>query len=504
MDIAFDLGTTFSLVAAREAGKSPRLVTDAKRRDERRTPSVVLVEGVRASIGWALERRMAQLPDLPAQRFIKAELASGRNLHCDTEGRDWTAEALSALILKKLMKDVASSSPDNIQRTRIAVPASFNDSQLRATLLSARLAGLVNVDTIPEPLAAAHYYNAVNSTSARRHLMVYDFGGGTFDVSIVETDGNSLRVLANDGHPALGGRLIDAEITRRVLESAGIGLESLTAGEREWLRQVSEKSKIALSERPTDVFQRDVSLGGRPFSFVLVWREFEDIINSMVFQSIAVCERCLTVAGLSWGNISAVLLTGGSCQFPQVRAALAKAGGITSADGIQLKDPHAAVAFGAVCSMLEGASADPVNTSLVSGYELLMSMRAPNSNEVTLRPLLARNSVLPLSAGSRVKLARDNQSRLVFQAWQRSSLDADPIALGHRVFSLPSGLKAGERMEFIATMEHNGLVSVRLKHCESGQLLEETHEFGDSVSAGNSNYEQQLKSLVESVLVFES
>ena len=504
MDIAIDLGTTFSLVAAREHGLSPRLVNDSRRREERRTPSVVMVEGSRACVGWALERRLAQAPDLPAQRFIKAELASGRNLASDTEGREWTAEAFSALILKKLQKDVAHSSPGEIQRTRIAVPASFNDSQLRSTLLSARLAGLENVDTIREPLAAAYYYNALRSGGAKlQRLMVYDFGGGTFDVSIVETAGKSLKLLTNDGHPALGGRLLDSEITRRVLDSAGIGLESLTPGEREWLRRISEEAKIKLSTNPASLFQRDLSIGGRPFSFVLVWKEFDEIINNMVFQTIAVCERCLATAGLSWGDISVVLLTGGSSLFSQVRDAIAKAGK-KSTDSIVSKEPHTAVAFGAVCSMMdEGSAAETAKVDLeTAGYELLMSMRSPDSNSMKLRTLLARNSPLPATATSRVKLNRDNQSRLIFQAWQNASIDAEAVPLGHRIFSLPPGLAAGERMEFVVTMERNGLTNVRLKQSANGQFLNESQEFGTQGSPDN--HEADLRKLIESVLTIDS
>jgi molecular chaperone DnaK len=204
MHVGIDLGTTFSLIARVDARGIPVLFPDRHEAERFKTPSVVHIGPEGALVGQAVEELLEDAPELPVSRFVKLSMGREEPAFVDHLGRAWPPEAISALILKKLARDVAADTDEPIDGAILSVPAHFNDPQRQATRHAGELAGLKVIDLVEEPVAAATYYGA-HTAPAGSTILVYDLGGGTFDATILHVDARGLYVLATDGVSDLGG-----------------------------------------------------------------------------------------------------------------------------------------------------------------------------------------------------------------------------------------------------------------------------------------------------------
>jgi molecular chaperone DnaK len=485
-----DLGTTFSLIAHVNAYGQPALFPDLHDANRFRTPSVAYIGREGCLVGAAAEELLDDAPGLPVARFIKARLGQADWRYSDHKERAWTAEALSALILKKLLKDADTFAGDEFGPAAIAVPAQFTDAQRQATLRAADLAGLQNARLVEEPVAAAAYYG-LDEGPRDRTLLVYDFGGGTFDVTLLQTGPDGLYVLAADGLPQLGGRIIDerimaaidADYRRRHPRSP---LADPASALR--LRRLAEESKIKLSKPGLAQARQTLLLLGAAHEFLLTRPQFDEIALEAVRQTVAACERCLQAAALSWRDVDQIMLTGGSSLLPHVPAELLRASGKKPHE-LALKQPHQAVAFGAALLAQRWGKDNGAQALVqpVTGAELCLRVWDRRLNRPGLETLVARNTPLPLAYARTFYTHRDDQTRIVLEFVQRRGEPAEEFSLGHFAFGPLANPRRNAPLEVTAAIGRDGLVKVTARDPASGREI--AHSLQEE--AGGGDWEEQ-------------
>ncbi len=498
MHIGIDLGTTFSLAGYVTAQGVPALVPDMHLATDFRTASAVHVGAAQALIGRAADDALAEDPALPIHRGFKALMGSARVAGTDGAGRAWSAEALSALVLRKLLRDVDAHVGERIDSAVITVPANFSDSQRKATQLAARLAGLSSVHLVEEPIAAATFYG-FSERAAEQTLLVYDFGGGTFDATVLQIADGKVYVLATDGHNALGGRRIDQLIVQLIeQEFRRVHAADLTgdAAAVEQMRRFAEDAKIALGTPGKSMVRKTLLVGGRALDFMLTRDALDRLVNPLIEESIETCARCLDGAALHWGLIDRVLLTGGSSLLPQVARRVATVSQKRQ-DQILCKHPHQAVAYGAALiaeARAGGAGAEP--TIAVAPYHLGVRVRDPNTGQGRVEALIKRNTPLPARHTATFYTTRPDQTRMIIDVAQAKGANEMVESLGTVAFGPIRRPQKNYPIEITLGYDSEGMVRITARDPLSGEALE--REF----SAGSDPALAQLareKSLVQSV-----
>ena len=316
--IGIDLGTTFSAVAVMEAGKSV-IIPNAE--GTRTTPSVVHLRDNEIIVGQ-VARNQAIVDPAHTIRSIKRKM--GTNEKIEIDGKQHTPEQISAMILQKLKRDAEAYLGQPVKNAVITVPAYFNDSQRQSTKNAGEIAGLNVLRIINEPTAAALAYG-LDKQDKEHTILVFDFGGGTFDVSILELGGGVFEVKATSGDNYLGGDDIDDLITNHIVDlfkkSTGIDLHpDATAMQR--LREASEKAKIELSSKtkveinlPFITADRN---GPKHIKEELTRAKFESLIADILRRLEGPTKAALKDAGLSTDKIHKVIFVGGSSRIPAV------------------------------------------------------------------------------------------------------------------------------------------------------------------------------------------
>jgi molecular chaperone DnaK len=472
-----DLGTTFSLIAHVNSYGQPTLFPDLHDANSFRTPSTVYIGREGCLVGAAVEELLDDSPELPIARFIKAQLGQRDWHYHDHQQRAWTPEALSALILKKLLKDADAFSSEQIGPAVITVPAQFTDNQRQATLKAASLAGLAQVRLIEEPVAAATYYG-LDGGSRDRTLLVYDFGGGTFDVTILQTSCNSLYVLASDGLAQVGGRTLDQQIIEMIAEDyqrrfQHSPLQDTACKQR--LRRLAEDSKIKLSKPGPGQIKQSLMLMGQAYDFLLTRPYFDTLAQTAVATTLMTCERCLKAAGLNWRDIDHILLTGGSSLLPQVPVALLQASG-KATNSLILKQPHQAVAYGAAILAQRYANEHDATTLIqqVTGADICLRVWDKRHDRSELETLIPRNTPLPSTYHRTFYTNRDDQTRVVLEFVQRRGEPAEEFSLGHFVFGPLTRPRRNLPLEVTLAIGRDGLINVSAKDPSNGYEIAKT------------------------------
>jgi molecular chaperone DnaK len=476
MNLGIDLGTTFSLAAYLNPQGVPTLVPDAAQLQWMRTPSVVGVQGERAWVGQALEALLVDEPQRAVVRGFKQHMGADVQPYTDDQGRAWPPEALSALVLAKLLRDVEAHCGEAVDHALITVPANFTDVQRKATLGAAALAGLRQVSLIEEPIAAAAHYGH-SRRDAEQTLLVYDFGGGTFDATVLHIADGRLYVLATEGDNQLGGRLIDqrlveqlqAEVRRRY----GLDVTHDPAAQ-ELLRRFAEAAKIALSQPGQGVMRKTVVLAGQVCELGLSPQQVAAAVQPAVDATLAACERGLEGAGLGWGQMDQVLLVGGSSLLPGVGRALAAASGKPAA-ALVPRQPHQAVAFGAAVlagvSAGQGTTLEPVHQG-VAPYHLGLRVRDTATGQPRVQVLVKRNSPLPARATTTVYTNRAEQTRVILEIVQSKGEHEQEQSLGYFAFGPIRAPRLNYPVELTLAYDADGLVRVTAKDMVTGEALQ--------------------------------
>ncbi|CCF15086.1 molecular chaperone DnaK [Brevibacillus laterosporus] len=461
--IGIDLGTTNSCVAVME-GNEPIVIANAE--GNRTTPSVVAFKNGERIVGETAKRQAITNAD---NTVISIKRWMGTNHKETLEGKDYTPQEVSAMILQKLKADAEAYLGQPVTQAVITVPAYFNDSQRQATKDAGRIAGLEVLRIVNEPTAAALAYGLEKNED--QTILVYDLGGGTFDVSILELSEGFFEVKATSGDNKLGGDDFDQVIMDYLVaefkKENGIDLaQDRMAMQR--LKDAAEKAKKDLSGVVTTTISlpfitADAS-GPKHMEISLSRAKFEEISAGLVERTMGPTRQALSDAGLSPNQIDRVLLVGGSTRIPAVQEAIKKFIGQEPHKGV---NPDEVVALGAAvqAGVLTGDVKDVVLldvTPLSLGIETLGGV---------FTKLIDRNTTIPTSKSQVFSTAADNQTAVDIHVLQgERQMAADNKTLGRfQLSDIPPAPRGVPQVEVSFDIDANGIVNVRAKDLGTGK-----------------------------------
>ncbi len=504
MRVGIDLGTTYSLIAEMGVDGKPALIPDYADAELVHTPSSVHISGCNAFVGTLAEALLENDPSLQVIRFFKRQLGSGEPSFYDDRGQGWLPEAVSALVLKKLVFDAESLSSGRVEKAVITVPAHFNDPQRKAVLNAAALARVTVMGLVEEPVAAALHYG-VETGSQDRVLLVYDFGGGTFDATALSMDASGVYVLAKTGLTELGGKEIDEKIGEMLLDQfqralgrpIGTGARTLLE-----LRRVSEEIKIELCTPGRRGVRRLVLLGGQAVEVEISTAQFEAAIRDIVEQTEAETLRCVREAGLRPEDVNHLLLVGGSSLIPltetRLRQVFSKPG-----QSVMYHEPSKAVAYGAAlhASQLSGEAElfqIPPELRGVSGYNVGVRTLDAATGMVTVDTLIKKNMPLPIKVRKTYYTSRPRQERIVLDVVQYRDARDKLTGLGHLVIGPLDAPRQNYPVEVTTEYRVDGTVAVEAYDAQTG--VELAAVFGGDSEAGAASLALQ-KALVDATVI---
>ncbi|MFO7153458.1 MAG: molecular chaperone DnaK [Caldicoprobacter oshimai] len=462
--IGIDLGTTNSCVAVMEGGQ-PVVIPNAE--GARVTPSVVAFTKTGERLVGQVAKRQAITN--PERTVISIKRHMGTNYRVKIDDKEYSPEEISAMILMKLKQDAEAYLGEKITQAVITVPAYFNDSQRQATKNAGRIAGLEVLRIINEPTAAALAYGL--DKEGNQKILVYDLGGGTFDVSILEIGEGVFEVLATSGNNRLGGddfdqRIIDY-IADEFMKEHGIDLrKDKMALQR--LKEAAEKAKIELSSTLTTninlpFITADAS-GPKHLDMTLTRAKFEELTADLVEMTMGPLRQALKDAGLTPDDIDKVILVGGSTRIPAVQEAVRKATGKEPYKGI---NPDECVAIGAAiqAAVLAGEVKDVLLldvTPLSLGIETLGGV---------FTKIIERNTTIPTRKSQIFTTAADGQTSVEIHVLQgEREMAADNKTLGRFILDgIPPAPRGVPQIEVTFDIDANGIVHVSAKDLGTGK-----------------------------------
>lgn len=485
MRTGIDLGTTYSLMARLGEDGVPALIPDSADARLMHTPSAVCEAGGRAFVGRAVDALLQADSSLNALRFFKRELATDKPIYFDGQGRAWFAETASAFVLRKLMADLRASTPAQLDGAVITVPAHFNDRQRKAVVAAAALAEVPVLGLLEEPIAAALHYGVTGGSSGRI-LMVYDFGGGTFDATILTVTERGVYVLANEGVTNLGGKDLDervaAVVLRRFEAATGRPLE-MTGRTLLDLRRVAEEFKIELGMPGISSIRKLVVLRDDAADIEISRGEFEAAIESILDDTERVLDNCLRGAGLSVKEIDSLLLVGGSSLLPAIHERMRKRFG-HSGQQVLYHEPTKAVVLGAAmhAAQLAGDAERydiPPEFRGVTGFSVGARVMDPATGTVSIDTLIRRNLPLPVTSRKTYYTTRPDQTRMILDLVQFREQD-ELVPLGELVISPLPSAAGNYPIDVTVSAREDGTIAVSARDARSGLQL--AHVFGPDES----------------------
>ena len=434
------------------------------------TPSVVSVDDDGSIlVGAAARDRLISHPERTAAGF-KRSMGTGRRY--ELGGRSFTAEDLSSFVLRRLREDAESYLGEVVDEAVVSVPAYFAEAQRVATKRAGALAGLTVERLVNEPSAAA-VAGHIGEGDEDKVCLVFDFGGGTLDVSLVERFDNVVSVTAVSGDNYLGGRDFDELIARGFCQDCDLNFDSLSRQRQETLIRQAETCKIALTARePVIMAVSDDEISAS----LALTHEWVIRKSGALFQRmLAPVRKVLMDAGVGAGELDELVMVGGSSHMPAVRRYIARALGLEPAAGAR---PDTAIAVGAgICSGMKARAGDLRELVLTDVCPFTLGVNVLNRAEEgkdLMSPIIERNSVLPTSKEGTYYTARDNQRSLdikVYQGEQRYC--ADNTYLGHVEIAVPPAPRGQQFVKVRFTYDINGLLEVDVvaKDGQSARLV---------------------------------
>ncbi|MBD5528040.1 MAG: molecular chaperone HscC [Lachnospiraceae bacterium] len=466
MIVGIDLGTTNSLIAF-FSEEGPKIIPN--RLGKNLTPSVVSVdEEGNVYVGETARERMSLYPDSVVSAFKRS---MGTERQYNLSGHMYRPEELSSFVLRSLKEDAEAYLGEAITEAVISVPAYFDDKRRKATKRAGELAGLKVERMISEPTAAAVAYGLYDKTRDTKFL-VFDLGGGTFDVSILELYHNILEVRAVAGDNYLGGEDFTEVMGKLFLQKQKLAMSSLSEKEQVRLYKQAEKAKCAVSG--SDKVQMKCMIDEKELEAEITYREYEDACEELLNKIREPVKKSLADAGLRLGDIDEILLIGGATRLSVVRDFLIR---LFRKFPDTNMNPDEAVALGAAVQAAMKERREEVKEVILTdvcsftlGTEVVVEYEEGKFEDGRFCPIIERNTVIPASHTERMYTVRDNQDKVRVRVLQGESRFArNNLYLGEMVIDLPKAPKGQESVDVTYTYDINSLLEVEVKVVSTGQ-----------------------------------
>ena len=483
--VGIDLGTTNSVVAVLEGGE-PTVIANAE--GNRTTPSIVAFKGEEVLVGELAKRQAITNPDNTV-RSIKRQI--GTNWKEKFENKEYTPQEVSARILQKLKRDAESYIGEDVTDAVVTVPAYFNDAERQATKEAGQIAGLNVLRIINEPTAAALAYGLENNEDQK--ILVYDLGGGTFDVSVLEISEGVFEVKSTSGDSKLGGDDWDERVMEWLVDkfksSTGIDIsEDKMAMQR--IKEGAEKAKIELSSTTeTEVnlpFITANDSGPQHLLEKLSRSEFEKITSDLVDRTKDPVNKAVEDAGLSFSDIQHIILVGGSTRIPAVQALVKSMTGKDPSKGV---NPDEVVASGAAiqAGVLKG---DVKDVLLLDVTPLTLGVETKGG---IMTKMIERNTTIPTKRSETFSTADDGQTQVEIHVLQgEREMASGNKSLGKfNLTDIPSAKAGTPQIEVTFDIDANGIVNVNAKDLGTGK------EQAITITGGTALEEDEIERMVK-------
>ena len=477
--VGIDLGTTFCAIAHIDAYGKPQIIPNAE--SERITPSVILFDGTNAVVGTIAKQNAVAEPDKIVD-FVKREMGKSKQQFSRTfASKVYSAEELSAIILRKLKGDAEKYLGEAVTDAVITVPAYFNDAERTATLHAGQLAGLNVLQIINEPTAAALAYG-LDKLDQDQTVFVFDLGGGTFDVTIMRIEGHHIRMVASNGDHRLGGKDWDDIIVNWVADEfdkmhGENPLLDLQSYQDLYNRALTAKIQLSTRARTTLVH----SYNGKSIKLDLTREEFEERTRHLLEKCKAICEIVMQEASMSWDGVDRILLTGGMSRVPSVRGMIGELSKRPVADEVS---PDEAVALGAaiqavlsllheedktgdrviapeVRSQFSAADGSLIKVTNITTHTLGVVLWDDSRIEEYVFPMIPKMTPVPAEIKNSFGTAKANMKNAIVRVVEgESTMPGECTPLGICDIELPPFLPKGSPVELTYHYNENQVLEV--------------------------------------------